>query len=85
VAIGAQGSDIFRLVLREGIDLIFAGLAIGFAADFWGTRGTSVLLAGVSAKDPPTLLGVSLLLTSWQYWRVCSQRGVPWRWSLPCR
>jgi putative ABC transport system permease protein len=62
MAIGAQRSDIFRLVLREGIELSFAGLAIGFAADFWGTRGTSVLLAGVSAKDPPTLLGVSLLL-----------------------
>jgi putative ABC transport system permease protein len=63
MALGAQGPDVLRLVLRQGATLAGSGVAIGLAAAVALTRFMSSLLYGVSATDPMTFAGVALLLT----------------------
>jgi predicted permease len=62
VALGAQGRDILRLVLGQGMALTLVGLALGLAAAFVLTRLIESLLYGVSATDPATYILVGLLL-----------------------
>jgi len=64
VALGAQTRDVFRLVLMHGMAQAVAGIVIGLAGAFALTRLMSSLLFGVSATDPLTFAGVSLLLAS---------------------
>jgi putative ABC transport system permease protein len=64
VALGAQGRDVLRLVLRHGMGLTLAGVGLGLAAAFAVTRLMSGLLYGVSATDPPTYAFVALLLAA---------------------
>ena len=64
MALGAQRGDILRLVVRQGMILTLAGLAIGLAASLVLTRGMSKVLYGVSATDPVTFVGISLLLAA---------------------
>ena len=63
VALGAQRSDVMRLVVGEGARLAMLGVAIGIAASFAITRLLSSLLFGVTATDPVTFAGVALLLS----------------------
>lgn len=63
MAVGAQAGEIFRMVIREGLQLSLTGLAIGLVGALWLGRLGSSLLFGVSASDPLTLATVSLLLT----------------------
>lgn len=62
MALGAQKRDILALVIRQGMMLTVAGLAAGIAVTLLLTRFLSSLLYGVTATDPWTLAGVSLLL-----------------------
>ena len=62
VALGAQGSDILRLVLSRGMWLTLAGVACGLAAALSSARLVAGLLYGVSPADPATYILVSLLL-----------------------
>jgi hypothetical protein len=62
MALGAQRSDVVRLVVGEGARLAVLGVAIGIAASFAVTRLLSSLLFGVSATDPITFVGVAGLL-----------------------
>ena len=64
MAIGAQASDIFRMVIGEGLTLSLTGIAIGLVAAGWLGRAASSLLSGVTASDPVTFTAVSLLLTA---------------------
>ena len=63
MALGAQANDVLRLVIGQGIGLTLTGVAIGLAGAFAMTRFISSLLFGVSATDPVTFAGISLLLT----------------------
>jgi putative ABC transport system permease protein len=63
VALGAEARDVLRLVLRQGLTLALAGVAIGVVAALGLTRVMKTLLFGVSATDPLTFVGVALLLT----------------------
>jgi putative ABC transport system permease protein len=62
LALGAQRSDIRRLILGQGIRLLTLGLTIGFAGIFAFARVLRSFLFEVDAVDLPIYLGVSLLL-----------------------
>jgi ABC-type antimicrobial peptide transport system permease subunit len=62
IAMGAQPGDALRLILRQGMRLALAGIVIGLLGAFILTRFLASLLFGVSATDPLTFGGVSLLL-----------------------
>jgi putative ABC transport system permease protein len=62
MALGAQQHDVLRLVLGEGSRLTAIGVALGLAAAFALTRLLRSLLFGVTASDPATFAGVSILL-----------------------
>ena len=70
VALGAQGAAVGRMVVRQGMGVAAAGLAIGLLAALLLSRFMEALLFGVEAQDPlvfglATLLlgGVSLVAT----------------------
>jgi putative ABC transport system permease protein len=62
MALGAQGRDVLRMVVGQGMALVGAGLALGLAGALALTRLMSSLLFGVSAADPLTYAGIALLL-----------------------
>jgi predicted permease len=62
MALGAQMSDVFRLVLGKGLRLTFLGLAIGFVVSLALTRFLNSLLFGVTTTDALTFFGVAVLL-----------------------
>jgi len=50
-ALGAQRADLVRLVLREGLSVTFAGIALGMLGASVGTRLMQDLLFGVTPLD----------------------------------
>jgi len=62
MALGAQPVDVLRLVIRQGMLLTVAGLAIGIAAGTFVTRVLTDMLFGVTPRDPLTFVGVPVLL-----------------------
>jgi putative ABC transport system permease protein len=64
MALGAGPSEIMRLVLGEGLGLTVAGMAVGLAAALAVTRLLSSVLFGVSATDPVTFGGATLVLAA---------------------
>jgi putative ABC transport system permease protein len=54
LALGAQQSDILRMVLRKGLGLVATGSIIGVLASFGLTRFIASQMWGVSATDPWT-------------------------------
>jgi putative ABC transport system permease protein len=62
MALGAQGRDVLRMVVGQGMWLVGAGLVLGLVGAFLLTRLMSSLLFGVSAADPLTYAGIALLL-----------------------
>jgi predicted permease len=62
LALGAQPSDVHRLVLREGLTPIALGLAVGIAGSLAAGRVISSLLFEVRPGDPMTMASVGLLL-----------------------
>ena len=61
MALGAQVAGIVGLVLREGLTLALAGMAIGVAVAYGAARGMSALLVGVRPEDPLTLAAAAVL------------------------
>ena len=64
LALGAQTGDVLTLVIRHGLKLTLIGVVIGLASAFAVTRALSFFLFGVTATDPLTFIGLSLLLTT---------------------
>jgi len=62
MALGARPRQILELITRQGMTLAAFGIAIGLAGAFAATRVLSVILYGVSAQDPVTFAGISLVL-----------------------
>ena len=62
MALGAQRGAILKLVIKQGMVLVVIGVILGLAAALLVTRVMASLLFGVSATDPLTFVGVSLLL-----------------------
>jgi putative ABC transport system permease protein len=59
VALGASRASILRMVLREGVVLTVAGLAVGVPAALAASRLVEQMLFEVSARDPATLAMVA--------------------------
>ncbi len=63
MALGAERSDVLRLVVRQGMVLTLAGVGAGVAGSLALTRFLSSLLYEVRPTDPATFVSISLLLT----------------------
>lgn len=61
MALGAQRSDVLKLIVKQGLKLAIVGVVIGLTAAFAATRIISGLLYGVSATDMSTF-GIAALL-----------------------
>jgi len=64
MALGAQASDVLRMIVGQSFKLAFMGLAIGLPISFTLTKVMSSLLVGVIALDLSTFAGFSLLLVA---------------------
>jgi putative ABC transport system permease protein len=62
MALGAQASDVLRMVVRQGMILVLIGIGVGVAGALGLTRVIANLLFGVNAADPLTFAAIALLL-----------------------
>ncbi len=62
MALGAQSSDVLKMVVKQGLMLATAGIVSGLVASLFLTRLMTSLLFGVSATDPATFALISTLL-----------------------
>jgi predicted permease len=62
IALGAERSDILKLIIGQGIFLISIGAGLGLALALAATRVLQSLLFGISATDPLTFGSVVLVL-----------------------
>jgi putative ABC transport system permease protein len=62
IALGAARRDVLRLVLGQALRLTTIGLGLGLAGAYAVTRLMASVLFGVSPTDPPTYVGVSVIL-----------------------
>jgi len=63
ISLGASRSEVFRLVVRQGMVLALVGSAAGIAGALLLSRLMVKVLYGVRPIDPITFAGVTLLLT----------------------
>jgi len=63
IALGAQRSDVLRMMLGDGMRMTLIGVGIGLVAALLATRLMTKMLFGVSASDPVTFAGVAAVLT----------------------
>ena len=64
MALGAQGRDVLRMIVGQGMALVAVGLGLGLLGALALTRLMASLLYGVSAADPLTYAGIALLLSA---------------------
>jgi putative ABC transport system permease protein len=62
MALGAEQSDVLRMVIGQGLRLALIGVAIGIGGALGLTRFLSSLLYGVTPTDPLTFIVVALIL-----------------------
>ena len=64
MALGAQGADVMRQVLRESMILVAVGVAIGVATAYGAGRLLSTMLFGLAANDVMTIAGATLIMVA---------------------
>ncbi len=62
MALGADRASVVRLILREALMLLAAGLVIGIGLALWAGRAAATLLFGLKHNDAFTYIAASLLL-----------------------
>ena len=62
LAVGADAADVVRLMLRDSLRPVVAGLAVGLLVALAASRVLTVFLYGVSARDPLSILGAVVIL-----------------------
>jgi putative ABC transport system permease protein len=62
MALGAARRDLLSLVLGQGLKLAAGGLLVGLAASYGVMRLLGFMFYHVSPSDPPTFLGITILL-----------------------
>ena len=63
MALGAEPSDVVRMVLRRVGVLVVLGLVIGSAVAWWASRFVTSLLYGLTPTDPAAFIGAALTLS----------------------
>jgi putative ABC transport system permease protein len=63
MALGAQGGDVVRLFVKQGMALVLVGVGLGLLGAFALTRVLTDLVFDVGVTDPLTFAGVALLLS----------------------
>jgi putative ABC transport system permease protein len=63
MALGAQSSDVLKLIVKQGMVPVVIGMALGIAGALALTRVMASLLFGTSATDPLTFALIALLLS----------------------
>jgi putative ABC transport system permease protein len=61
LALGATGANVVQLVLKEGLQLVAIGLAVGLAAAFASSSLLSKILYHVKPTDPATLASIAVM------------------------
>jgi predicted permease len=64
MALGAQRSDVLKMILRDGACMTLFGAAIGSAAALGLTHLMASMLFGVKSTDPTTFIGVAVVLSA---------------------
>jgi ABC-type antimicrobial peptide transport system permease subunit len=64
MALGAQGSEVRRLVMVEGTAIMTIGLLLGLGGALAGTRLVESFLYGVKPNDPIAFAVAALLLAA---------------------
>ena len=64
MALGAEGADLRKMVIRQGMSLASLGILIGFAAALALSRLITTLLFGVYPNDPVSFAAIALLLAA---------------------
>ena len=64
IALGAQRSDVLRLIVLQGMRFVGAGLVLGFIGVLFCSRLLQSFLFGIGAHDLRTMLIVALILTA---------------------
>lgn len=64
LALGAQRSQVLKLVLKEGLGLALVGIVVGLLTAVGTTHFVSSFLYGISPFDPTTFAAVSALLAA---------------------
>lgn len=64
MALGASPGQILRLLLRQGAQLVGAGVFFGLIAAWALSRAMTHMLVGVSSSDPLTYISVAALLST---------------------
>jgi predicted permease len=62
LALGAQRTDVLRLVARETAPMVATGVVVGLAAAFGLTRFARAILYEIQPNDPVTFAGVSIAI-----------------------
>jgi predicted lysophospholipase L1 biosynthesis ABC-type transport system permease subunit len=63
MALGAAGTDVMRLVLRDALWMVCAGLAVGAPLAFWGKRAAASLIPGLPVASPlPIVLAAAIMI-----------------------
>jgi len=63
MALGAQTSDVLRMILSQGMTMALVGVGLGLVAAIAATRIMRSLLYGISPTDTMTFAGVTVLLS----------------------
>jgi predicted permease len=64
MALGANRSQVLKLVLRQGVWVVLAGAVFGLLATFGISQAVANLLVGVSATDPLTFVSATVFLVA---------------------
>jgi predicted permease len=70
LALGAQVSEVRRMVVKQGMGLALVGVVVGLAAAFGLARLITSFLFGVTARDPLVFGGVPVLLAAVAFFAV---------------
>jgi putative ABC transport system permease protein len=64
MALGATPAQVLRVIVRDGVVVVFVGLSAGLLAAMWLAQSLTGLLHEVTPADPVALVTVALLLSA---------------------